>query len=42
MDRGHWAYLARMPGLHNYSFEKHLGFCCDHRESGPHLKDGAL
>jgi len=25
MDRGHWANLARMPGLHPYSFERHPG-----------------
>jgi len=34
MDRGHWANLARMPGLHPYSFERHLGIFNDHRESG--------
>jgi len=29
MDRGHWANLARVPGLHPYSFESHydiMGF----------------
>jgi len=35
MDRGHWANLARMPGLHLYSFERHPGIFNDHRESGP-------
>jgi len=35
MDRGHWANLARMPGLHPYSFKRRLGIFNDHRESGP-------
>ncbi len=36
MVRGQWANLARMPGLHPYSFfEGHLGIFNDHRESGP-------
>jgi len=35
MDRGHWANLARMPGLHPYSFKRHPGIFCDHRQSGP-------
>jgi len=35
MDRGHWANLARMPGLNPYSFERHPGIFNDHRESGP-------
>ncbi len=36
MVRGQWGYLVRMPGLHPYSFSKDiLGFCNDHRESGP-------
>jgi len=26
--------LARMPGLHPYSFKRHPGIFCDHRESG--------
>ncbi len=36
MVRGQWADLARMPGLHPYSFsEGHPGIFYDHRESGP-------
>jgi len=35
MDRGHWANLAKMPGLHPYSFERHPEIFNDHRESGP-------
>jgi len=35
MNRGHWANLARMPGLHPYSFERHPEIFNDHRESGP-------
>ncbi len=35
MVRGHWASLARMPGLHPYFFEGHPGIFNDHRESGP-------
>jgi len=35
MDRGNWANLARMPGLHPYSFERHPGIFNDHRESRP-------
>ncbi len=36
MVRGQWASLARMPGLHPYSFfEGHPGIFNDHRESGP-------
>ncbi len=35
MVRGQWANLARMPGLHLYSFEGHPGIFNDHRESGP-------
>ncbi len=36
MVRGHWGNLARMPGLHPYSFfERHPGIFNDHRESGP-------
>jgi len=31
MDRGYWANLARMPGLHPYSFERHPGIFYDHR-----------
>jgi len=44
IDRGHWANLARMPGLHPYSYERHPGIFNDHRESGltSHPKDGAL
>ncbi len=35
MVRGQWANLARMPGLHHYSFLKDiLGFFHDHGESG--------
>jgi len=29
--------LARMPGLHPYSFKRHPGIFNDHRESGPRL-----
>ncbi len=32
---GQWANLARMPGLHPYSFQGHPGIFNDHRESGP-------
>ncbi len=36
MVRGQWGNLARMPGLHPYSFfERHPGIFNDHRESGP-------
>jgi len=28
MDRGHWANLVRMPGLHPYSFKSHPGIFC--------------
>ncbi len=36
MVRGQWENLARMPGLHPYSFSKDiLRFFYDHRESGP-------
>ncbi len=37
MLRGQWVSLARMPGLHPYSFSKDiLGFIMT-RESGPRL-----
>ncbi len=32
---GQWANLARMPGLHPYSYQGHPGIFIDHRESGP-------
>jgi len=35
MNRGHWANLARMHGLHPYSFQKTSWDFYDHRESGP-------
>jgi len=35
MDRGHWANLARMLGLHPYSFLKDILGFNDHRDSGP-------
>ncbi len=36
MVRGQWGNLARMPGLHPYSFSNgHPGIFNDHRESGP-------
>ncbi len=36
MVRGQWASLARIPGLHPYSFfEGHPGIFNDHREPGP-------
>lgn len=39
MDRGQWAYLARMPGFNPYSFfEGHPGIFNDHTESGPCFK----
>jgi len=47
MDRGQGENLARMLGLHPYSFEgQKMGFFYDHRESGlgimAHPKDGGL
>jgi len=45
MDRGYWANLARMPGLHPYSFERHPGIfmTTESQDLGLafHLKDGA-
>ncbi len=36
VDRGQWANLARMLGLHPYNFsEGHPGIFNDHRESVP-------
>jgi len=47
MDRGHWANLARMPGLHPYSFFKDiLGFLMTTESQDlsltSHQKDGAF
>ncbi len=47
MVRGQWAKLARMPGLHPYSFSKDiLGFLMttESQDLGltSHLKDGAF
>ncbi len=46
MVRGQWGNLARMPGLHPYSFSKDILGFNDHRESGPRFnissKDGAF
>ncbi len=35
MVRGQWVNLARMPGIHPYSFLKDILGFNDHRESGP-------
>jgi len=35
IDRDYWANLARMPGLHPCSYERHPGIFYDHRKSGP-------
>ncbi len=47
MVRGQWGYLARMPGLHPYSFSKDiLGFLMitESQDLGltSHPKDGAF
>ncbi len=47
MVRGHWANLARMLGLHPYSFSKDiLGFLMTTKSQDlglmSHLKDGAF
>jgi len=35
MDRGQGTNLARIPGLHPYSFKRHPGIFNDHSESRP-------
>jgi len=46
MDRGHWANLARMPGLHPTLSKDILGFFMTTESQGlgltSHQKDGAL